>query len=55
MAQRLKQSGYSTGCSVGDTVPYIICCEQVCDAVDSIFSLLSRLHLERMVVSRLEI
>lgn len=22
--------GYSTGCSVGDTIPYIICCEQVC-------------------------
>ncbi|XP_050380225.1 DNA polymerase alpha catalytic subunit isoform X2 [Argentina anserina] len=28
VAQRLRQSGYSTGCSVGDTVPYIICCEQ---------------------------
>ncbi|GMY11780.1 DNA polymerase alpha catalytic subunit [Fagus crenata] len=28
VAQRLKQSGYSTGCNVGDTVPYIICCEQ---------------------------
>lgn len=30
VAQRLKQMGYSTGCSVGDTIPYIICCEQVC-------------------------
>jgi DNA polymerase alpha subunit A len=28
VAQRLKQSGYSTGCNVGDIVPYIICCEQ---------------------------
>lgn len=28
VAQRLKQMGYSTGCSVGDTIPYIICCEQ---------------------------
>ncbi|EEF38804.1 DNA polymerase alpha catalytic subunit [Ricinus communis] len=28
VALRLKQSGYTTGCSVGDTVPYIICCEQ---------------------------
>ncbi|XP_075654619.1 DNA polymerase alpha catalytic subunit [Castanea sativa] len=28
VAQRLKQSGYTAGCSVGDTVPYIICCEQ---------------------------
>ncbi|RVX21225.1 DNA polymerase alpha catalytic subunit [Vitis vinifera] len=28
VALRLKQSGYSTGCSAGDTVPYIICCEQ---------------------------
>ncbi|KAG6729216.1 hypothetical protein I3842_01G015200 [Carya illinoinensis] len=28
VAQRLKQSGYSTGCNVGDTIPYIICCEQ---------------------------
>ncbi|KAI4326087.1 hypothetical protein MLD38_031435 [Melastoma candidum] len=26
---RLKQSSYSSGCSVGDTVPYIICREQV--------------------------
>ncbi|KAI4314977.1 hypothetical protein L6164_027831 [Bauhinia variegata] len=28
VAQRLKQDGYSTGCSVGDTIPYIICYEQ---------------------------
>uniref|UniRef100_A0A2N9J665 DNA-directed DNA polymerase n=1 Tax=Fagus sylvatica TaxID=28930 RepID=A0A2N9J665_FAGSY len=28
VAQKLKQSGYSTGCNVGDTIPYIICCEQ---------------------------
>ncbi|XP_059643252.1 DNA polymerase alpha catalytic subunit [Cornus florida] len=28
VALRLKKSGYSTGCSAGDTVPYIICCEQ---------------------------
>ncbi|OMO56655.1 DNA-directed DNA polymerase, family B, pol2 [Corchorus capsularis] len=28
VALRLKQNGYSTGCSAGDTVPYIICCEQ---------------------------
>ncbi|XP_022947955.1 DNA polymerase alpha catalytic subunit [Cucurbita moschata] len=28
VALRLKQMGYSTGCSVGDTIPYIICCEQ---------------------------
>ncbi|XP_022149463.1 DNA polymerase alpha catalytic subunit-like [Momordica charantia] len=28
VAQRLKQMGYSTGCSVGDTIPYVICCEQ---------------------------
>ncbi|XVF61189.1 hypothetical protein PTKIN_Ptkin08bG0110100 [Pterospermum kingtungense] len=28
VALRLKQSGYSTGCSAGDTIPYIICCEQ---------------------------
>ncbi|KAF7803369.1 DNA polymerase alpha catalytic subunit [Senna tora] len=28
VAQRLKQKGYSTGCSAGDTIPYIICCEQ---------------------------
>lgn len=39
MAQRLKQSGYTTGCSVGDTVPYIICCEPVRNAVDSVFRL----------------
>ncbi|PON43001.1 DNA polymerase alpha catalytic subunit [Parasponia andersonii] len=35
VAQRLKQSGYSTGCSVGDTVPYIICCEQGTSSVSS--------------------
>nr|DAD41313.1 TPA_asm: hypothetical protein HUJ06_015636 [Nelumbo nucifera] len=28
VALRLKQSGYSIGCSAGDAVPYIICCEQ---------------------------
>ncbi|KAJ8430025.1 hypothetical protein Cgig2_008464 [Carnegiea gigantea] len=28
VALRLKQNGYSTGCSAGDTVPYIICCEE---------------------------
>ncbi|XP_011043523.1 PREDICTED: DNA polymerase alpha catalytic subunit-like isoform X2 [Populus euphratica] len=28
VALRLKQSGYTAGCSAGDTVPYIICCEQ---------------------------
>lgn len=28
VALRLKQSGYSIGCSAGDTVPYIICCQQ---------------------------
>ncbi|CAK9141422.1 unnamed protein product [Ilex paraguariensis] len=27
---RLKKSGYVTGCSDGDTVPYIISCEQDC-------------------------
>ncbi|KAL0332214.1 UNVERIFIED_CONTAM: DNA polymerase alpha catalytic subunit [Sesamum calycinum] len=26
---KLKRSGYVTGCSAGDTVPYIICCEQI--------------------------
>lgn len=30
VALRLKQSGYSSGCSAGDTIPYIIWCEQVC-------------------------
>ncbi|WVZ14207.1 hypothetical protein V8G54_011773 [Vigna mungo] len=28
VAQRLEQQGYSSGCSVGDTIPYIICYEQ---------------------------
>ncbi|RWW61126.1 hypothetical protein BHE74_00031833 [Ensete ventricosum] len=28
VALRLKKNGYS-GCSAGDTVPYIICCQQV--------------------------
>lgn len=28
VALRLKQNGYS-GCSAGDTVPYIICSQQV--------------------------
>ncbi|KAL3525683.1 hypothetical protein ACH5RR_014055 [Cinchona calisaya] len=28
VALRLRKNGYVTGCSAGDTVPYIICCEQ---------------------------
>lgn len=28
VALRLKKSGHVTGCSAGDTVPYVICCEQ---------------------------
>ncbi|KAI3521012.1 hypothetical protein L1887_10469 [Cichorium endivia] len=28
VALRLKKLGYTSGCSAGDTVPYIICCEQ---------------------------
>ncbi|KAG9444049.1 hypothetical protein H6P81_015389 [Aristolochia fimbriata] len=28
VALRLKQSGYSSGCSPGDTIPYVICCQQ---------------------------
>ncbi|CAN4079674.1 unnamed protein product [Withania somnifera] len=28
VALRLKKSGYVTGCSAGETVPYVICCEQ---------------------------
>ncbi|XP_057449530.1 DNA polymerase alpha catalytic subunit-like [Lotus japonicus] len=28
VAQRLKQQGYSSGCSIGDTIPYVICYEQ---------------------------
>ncbi|XP_076949906.1 DNA polymerase alpha catalytic subunit-like [Bidens hawaiensis] len=28
VALRLRKLGYTSGCSVGDTVPYIICCEQ---------------------------
>ncbi|XP_061341474.1 DNA polymerase alpha catalytic subunit [Gastrolobium bilobum] len=32
VAQRLKQQGYSSGCSVGDTIPYIICYEQGCNS-----------------------
>ncbi|KAJ7952842.1 DNA polymerase [Quillaja saponaria] len=35
VAQRLKQNGYSIGCSVGDTIPYIICCEQGTSTVGS--------------------
>ncbi|GMN30176.1 hypothetical protein TIFTF001_002720 [Ficus carica] len=35
VALRLKQSGYSTGCSVGDTIPYIICCEQGTSSIGS--------------------
>ncbi|XP_062101961.1 DNA polymerase alpha catalytic subunit [Humulus lupulus] len=35
VAQRLKQSGYSSGCSVGDTIPYIICCEQGTSSISS--------------------
>ncbi|CAN1764594.1 DNA polymerase alpha catalytic subunit, partial [Linum perenne] len=30
VALRLKQSGYTTGCSSHDTVPYVICTKQVC-------------------------
>ncbi|KAL6524277.1 hypothetical protein OROGR_016711 [Orobanche gracilis] len=29
VALRLKENGYVIGCSVGDTVPYIICCEGI--------------------------
>lgn len=25
----MRKNGYVTGCSAGDTVPYVICCEQV--------------------------
>ncbi|KAK9061861.1 hypothetical protein SSX86_019045 [Deinandra increscens subsp. villosa] len=28
VALRLRKLGYTSGCSAGDTVPYIICCEQ---------------------------
>ncbi|KAK9166291.1 hypothetical protein Scep_001482 [Stephania cephalantha] len=28
VALRLREAGYSNGCSAGDTVPYVICCEQ---------------------------
>ncbi|CAA6668372.1 unnamed protein product [Spirodela intermedia] len=28
VALRLKQNGYATGCSAGDTIPYIICCQE---------------------------
>ncbi|XP_077230680.1 DNA-directed DNA polymerase [Tasmannia lanceolata] len=35
VALRLKQSGYSTGCSPGDTIPYVICCQQGIDSVSS--------------------
>ncbi|KAK6924049.1 Zinc finger, DNA-directed DNA polymerase, family B, alpha [Dillenia turbinata] len=35
VALRLKQSGYTTGCSAGDTVPYVICCEQGASAGSS--------------------
>nr|GFC28190.1 DNA polymerase alpha catalytic subunit [Tanacetum cinerariifolium] len=28
VALRLQKLGYTSGCSAGDTVPYIICCEQ---------------------------
>ncbi|XP_047315516.1 DNA polymerase alpha catalytic subunit [Impatiens glandulifera] len=28
VALRLKKNGYTAGCSAGDTVPYVICCEQ---------------------------
>eukprot|EP01018_Ginkgo_biloba_P019744 Gb_26053 [translate_table: standard] len=28
VALRMKQTGHRIGCSVGDTVPYIICCQQ---------------------------
>ncbi|KAL1354676.1 hypothetical protein HN51_006736 [Arachis hypogaea] len=32
VAQRMKQQGYSSGCSVGDTIPYIICYEEGCSS-----------------------
>ncbi|KAF7851792.1 hypothetical protein BT93_L2647 [Corymbia citriodora subsp. variegata] len=35
VALRLKQSGYSSGCSVGDTIPYIICREQAVESNSS--------------------
>ncbi|XP_071730497.1 DNA polymerase alpha catalytic subunit [Rutidosis leptorrhynchoides] len=28
VALRLRKLGYTSGCSAGDTVPYIVCCEQ---------------------------
>ncbi|KAL8143366.1 hypothetical protein V2J09_016398 [Rumex salicifolius] len=28
IALRLKHNGYSSGCSAGDTVPYVVCCEE---------------------------
>ncbi|XP_031475754.1 DNA polymerase alpha catalytic subunit [Nymphaea colorata] len=28
VALRMKQNGISSGCSAGDTVPYVICCQQ---------------------------
>ncbi|GAA0171134.1 DNA metabolism protein [Lithospermum erythrorhizon] len=33
VALRLKRNGYVSGCSAGDTVPYIICCEQATSSV----------------------
>ncbi|KAJ1286388.1 hypothetical protein BS78_03G349500 [Paspalum vaginatum] len=35
VALRLRQNGYS-GCSAGDTVPYIICCQQDSDNIHSV-------------------
>ncbi|KVI09047.1 DNA-directed DNA polymerase, family B [Cynara cardunculus var. scolymus] len=29
VALRLRKLGYTSGCSAGDTVPYIVCCEQI--------------------------
>ncbi|XP_052195502.1 DNA polymerase alpha catalytic subunit [Diospyros lotus] len=36
VALRRKRNGYSTGCSAGDTVPYVICCEQGTSSATSI-------------------
>ena len=36
VALRLKQNGFS-GCSAGDTVPYIICSQQVLQGVPFLF------------------
>ncbi|KAG6424697.1 hypothetical protein SASPL_115117 [Salvia splendens] len=36
VALRLKRSGYATGCSAGDAVPYVICCEQGTGSTSSV-------------------